>query len=145
MPPISPYTLCKHQKTYLPIPPVNPWFPKVVRVYRKRSVVWGYIKETLNWNGLNKLSMESTIQKRFQTSVKHLRLSFFREKVSGWKLTVFSKKLLLRCLTRFWICPNNKDNKHCVEIKTLNDFIRTGFVNVGVLQKANAHLQFMFM
>ena len=32
-----------------------------------------------------------------------------------------------------------------VEIKTLNDFIRTGFVNVGVLQKANAHLQFMFM
>ena len=49
------------------------------------------------------------LQRHIQDLVKHLRCSFFVNVINGLKLlTVFTKKLHLRCFTRFCVCLCNE-------------------------------------
>ena len=53
-------------------------------------------KNPLNW---------LLLQRCIQDPVKHLRWSYFRNIINGFKqLTVFTKKLHLTCFTRFCVC-----------------------------------------
>ena len=48
--------------------------------------------------------IRSLLEKRNQNPFKHLRWSFLQKTVDGFKLlTVFRKRLYLRCFTGFWI------------------------------------------